>query len=179
MQPEPRMRISHILAATVLSTLAATSSSAQSNDPYFATASANYDFVYHETGDTSAAGAHFDIASTVKRDVPFLGVMGEIGFNSLDGGTVSSYMGGVRLRFPNASATVLPFAQFVLGVYHCGICNINDFAIQGGGGLDFKAVPSGAIRIRAQVDIRRVFDDVQGFSPVRVSAGVVLPLNRY
>jgi hypothetical protein len=158
--------------------IVATSSFAQSRDPYFATASANYDFAYHETADTSAAGAHFDIASTVKRDVPFLGVMGEIGFNSLDGGTVSSYMGGVRLRIPNVSATVLPFAQFVLGVYHCGICNINDFAIQGGGGLDFKAVPSGAIRIRAQVDIRHVFDDVQGFSPVRVSAGVVLPLNR-
>jgi len=178
MQPERVMRISNLLTAAVLSTLAATSSSAQSSDPYFATASANYDFVYHETGNTSAAGAHFDIASTVKRDVPFLGVMGEIGFNSLDVGTVSSYMGGLRLRFPNASATVLPFGQFVLGLYHCGICNVNDFAIQGGGGLDFKAVPSGAIRIRAQVDFRHVFDDVQSFSPVRASAGVVIPLNR-
>ena len=172
------MRTSHWLTAAALLTLAATTSSAQSRDPYFATASANYDFVYHETGDTSAAGAHFDIASTVKRDVPFLGVMGEIGFNSLAGGTVSSYMGGLRLRAPNATATVLPFGQFVLGLYHCGICNINDFAIQGGGGVDVKAVPSGAIRIRAQVDFRHVFDKVQGFSPVRVSAGVVLPLNR-
>ena len=178
MQPGPRMRITHWPIAAVLLTLAATSASAQSRDPYFATASANYDFVYRETGDTSAAGAHFDVASTVKRDVPFLGVMGEIGFNSLKGGTVSSYMGGLRLRAPNASARVLPFGQFVLGLYHCGICNINDFAIQGGGGVDFKLVPTGAIRIRAQVDVRHVLDDVQGFSPVRVSAGVVLPLNR-
>ncbi|HKB13039.1 MAG TPA: hypothetical protein VKD69_20385 [Vicinamibacterales bacterium] len=167
-----------MFTAAVLSTLAVTSASAQSRDPYFATASANYDFVYHETGSTSASGAHFDIASTVKRDVPFVGAVGEIGFNSLQGGTVSSFMGGPRLRFPNANATVLPFAQFLLGLYHCGICNINDFAIQGGGGLDFKAVPSGAIRIRAQVDFRHVFDDVQSFSPVRVSAGVVIPLNR-
>jgi len=172
------MQISHMLVTGVLLTLAATSASAQSRDPYFSTASANYDFVYHETGETSTAGAHFDVATTVKRDVPFLGVMGEIGFNSLPGGTVSSYMGGVRLRLPNASAAVLPFAQFVLGLYHCGVCNVNDFAIQGGGGLDFKVVPSGAIRIRAQVDIRHVFDNFQGFSPVRVSAGVALPLNR-
>ena len=172
------MRTPQVFTAAVFSILAATSSFAQSRDPYFTTASANYDFVYHETGDTSAAGAHFDIASTIKRDMPFLGVMGEIGFNSLEGGTVSSYMGGVRLRLPNASATVLPFGQFVLGLYHCGICSVNDFAIQGGAGLDFKAVPSGTVRIRAQIDFRHVFDDFQGSSPVRVSAGVVLPLNR-
>jgi len=172
------MRTSHVVTAAVLSILVAASSFAQSRDPYFATAAANYDFVYHETGDTSAAGAHFDIASTVKRDVPLLAVMGEIGFNSLDGGTVSSYMGGLRLRFPNANATVLPFAQFVAGLYHCGICNVNDVAIQGGAGLDFKAVPSGAVRIRGQIDFRHVFESTQGFSPVRVSAGVVFPLNR-
>src|SRR5262245_40436238 len=172
------MRISIIPAIGALVLLAATSSSAQSRDPYFATVGANYDLVYHETGETSGVGAHFDIASTVKRDVPFLGVMGEIGVNHFDRGTVSDFMGGARLRFPNASPRVLPFGQFLLGLYHCGICNINDFAIQGGGGLDFKAVPSGAIRIRAQLDFRHVFDDVQSFSPVRASAGVVIPLNR-
>jgi hypothetical protein len=170
------MRISLIAIVIGMLLFVATSSSAQSADPYFATVSANYDFVYHEPNATSALGAHFDVASTIKRDVPFLGVMGEIGFNHFDGATVSSYMGGVRLRFPNASARVLPFAQFVLGLYHC--CDINDFAIQGGGGLDFKVMRSDAMRIRAQFDVRHVFDDVQGFTPVRVSAGVVFPLNR-
>jgi hypothetical protein len=98
--------------------------------------------------------------------------------NHFDGATVSSYMGGVRLRIPNLTPTVLPFGQFVLGLYHCGACGINDFAIQGGAGFDFKVMRSDAIRIRAQVDIRHVFDDVEGFTPVRVSAGVVFPLNR-
>ena len=151
---------------------------AQSADPYFATVSGNYDLVYHETGETSAIGGHFDIAGTIKRDVPFLGVMGELGVNHFDTGTVSNYMGGARLRLPNAGATVLPFVQFLLGLYHCGACNINDFAIQGGGGLDFKLIPNNDIRIRAQLDIRHVFDDVQAFTPVRVSAGIVFPLNR-
>ena len=172
------MRSSIIPTIGVLVLLAATSSSAQSPDPYFATVGANYDLVYHETGETSGVGAHVDIAGTIKRDVPFLGAMGEIGVNHFDRGTVSDFMGGARLRLPNASLRVLPFAQFLLGLYHCGICNVNDFAIQGGGGLDFKLAASNDIRIRAQLDVRHVFDDVQGFTPVRVSAGVVFPLNR-
>jgi hypothetical protein len=172
------MRITTTTAIGALLLMAATPGWAQSQDPYFATASGNYDLVYHETGQTSGVGGHFDIAATVKRDVPFLGIMGEIGVNQFDTGTVSDYMGGARLRLPNAGLRVLPFAQFLLGLYHCGSCNINDFAIQGGGGLDFKLISDNDIRIRVQVDVRHVFDDVQGFSPVRVSAGVVFPLNR-
>jgi hypothetical protein len=173
------MRISFITIVGVLSlSFVATSASAQSSDPYFATANANYDLIYHETGDTSVAGAHFDFAGTVKRDVPFLGIVGEIGVNHFEGATVSSYMGGARLRIPNLTPSILPFAQFVVGLYHCGACNINDFAIQGGAGLDFKVTRSDVIRVRTQLDIRHVFDDVQGFTPVRVSAGIVFPLNR-
>ncbi|GAC1465318.1 MAG: hypothetical protein PVSMB1_15070 [Gemmatimonadaceae bacterium] len=52
--------------------LAARSASAQSRDAYFTTFSANYDVVYHEENATSHAGAHFDVASTFKREVPYL-----------------------------------------------------------------------------------------------------------
>jgi hypothetical protein len=34
------------------------------------------------------------------------------------------------------------------------------------------------VRIRAQVDGRHMFDSFQDFNAVRVSAGVVFPLNR-
>jgi hypothetical protein len=172
------MRHTLTTTLTVLFLIVATSSWAQSSDPYFATVSGNYDLVYHETGATSAAGAHFDVASTVKRDVPFLGIAGEIGFNHFDSATVSDYMGGARLRIPNIGPHVLPYAQFLLGLYHCGDCNINDFAIQGGAGLDFRFADTNALRIRVQLDVRHVFDDVSSFTPVRVSAGIVFPLNR-
>jgi len=172
------MRIIITTAIGVLFLTAATPVRAQSRDPYFGTVAGNYDLVYHEPNETSGVGAHFDIAGTIKRDVPFLGIIGEVGVNHFDAGTVSDFMGGARLRLPNASARVLPFAQFLLGLYHCGICNINDFAIQGGGGLDFKLIANNDIRIRAQLDVRHVFDRVQGFTPVRVSAGIVFPLNR-
>ena len=65
-----KTRIVLPLAAVVF--LLSHSASAQSRDPYFSTFSANYDVVYHQPGATSNAGAHFDLASTLKRDEPFI-----------------------------------------------------------------------------------------------------------
>ncbi len=166
------IRLVVVFAALLLT---ARTVSAQSRDPFAADFSANYDFVYHEPGATSNVGAHFDIASTITRDVPYLVVLGEVGVNHFDGGSVASFLGGARLRFANASPTVLPFAQVLLGLYHCGVCNTNDFALQAGGGLDFKT--GRAVRVRAQIDWRRIFDTV-GVNGVRASLGIVLPLNR-
>jgi len=64
-----------LLAAGFL-LVVAHAASGQSRDPYFTDVSANYDVVYHEPHATSNAGAHFDIASTMKRDVPFIGPVG-------------------------------------------------------------------------------------------------------
>jgi hypothetical protein len=150
---------------------------AQSADPYFATFSANYDVIYHETGDTSNAGAHFDVATTVKRDIPFVSALGEVGFNHFPGATVASVMGGARLRIPLEDDRFLPFGQFLVGLYHCGACSLNDFALQAGGGVDFR-MRRRNFRLRAQVDFRHVFDTFADFNAVRLSGGIVFPLNR-
>ena len=158
--------------------LAASTVSAQSRDPYFTTFTAAYDLIYHELSETSAVGGHFDIASTIKRDVPFLSLAGEVGINHFDGANVSSFLGGPRLRLPNiGDGNILPFVQFLAGLYHCGPCDINDFAIQGGGGVDFRARRNSDIRIRTQLDVRHMFDDFEDFNAVRVAVGVVFPLN--
>jgi len=167
-------RLSSLLTVFVL--LFVHPASAQSRDPFFTDFSANYDFVYHEPDSTSNAGAHFDVASTLKRDVPFIGPVGEVGFNHFDGGTVLDVMGGLRIR-ANTDFRVLPYAQVLVGLYHCGVCDINDFALQLGGGIDFRT-GSPNIRIRVQFDYRRVFDSVASFNGERLSAGVVLPLNK-
>ncbi len=149
---------------------------AQSRDPFFTDFSANYDVVYHEPDATSNAGAHFDIASTLKRDAPFVGPVGEVGFNHFDGGTVADVMGGLRIR-ANTDYFILPYAQALIGLYHCGVCDINDFALQIGGGVDFRTgTPN--IRVRLQFDYRRIFDSVAAFNAERFSAGIVLPLNK-
>jgi hypothetical protein len=158
--------------------LAVSSVSAQSRDPFFTTLSASYDLVYHELDDTSNLGAHFDVGSTVKRDLPFLSVAGEIGVDHFNDANVSSYLGGARLRLSNAGPHLLPFIQFLAGLYHCGPCEINAFAIQGGGGIDFRMSRTHDFRIRTQVDVRHMFDTLEDFNAVRVSVGVVMPLNR-
>ncbi len=168
-------RLSALLAGVLL--LAVRSALAQSRDPYFTTFSANYDVVYHETDATSHAGAHVDVASTFKRDVPFIGPVGEVGFNHFDGATISSVMGGLRLR-PGNGPQVLPYGQVLVGLYHCGVCNINDFAIQGGGGVDFRLSDNNNFRIRTQLDVRHVFEPSFGFNAVRFSVGIVFPLNK-
>ena len=169
-----KTRIVLLLAAVLV--VSAHPALAQSRDPYFTTFSANYDFVYHEPNVTSNAGAHFDVASTWKRDVPFIGPVGEVGFNHFDGRTIVSLMGGLRVR-ANTDYFVLPYGQVTVGLYHCGVCDLNDFALQGGAGLDFRT-SSKNVRIRVQFDFRRVFDSVRGFNAERLSAGIVLPLNK-
>ena len=47
----------------------------------------------------------------------------------------------------------------------------------GGVGVDFRT-SSPNVRIRVQFDIRHIFDSVSGFNAERLSAGVVLPLNK-
>jgi len=173
-----RLQLLFVTACVIAgSLLAPSSASAQSSDPFFADFSANYDIVYHERDETSNLGGHFDIATTIKRDVPFLVLAGEVGINHFDGGNVSSYLGGLRLRLPNLGPNVLPFLQALIGLYHCGSCDINDFALQGGGGLDFRLARRSP-RIRAQIDVRHMFDKVEGFNAVRVSLGLVFPLNK-
>ena len=158
--------------------LAASTVSAQSRDPYFATFTAAYDVIYHELSETSVVGGHADIASTIKRDVPYLTLAGEVGINHFDGANVLSFLGGPRLRLPNiGDGNILPFVQFFAGLYHCGPCDINDFAIQGGGGVDFRARRNSDIRIRTQLDVRHMFDDFADFNAVRVAVGLVFPLN--
>jgi hypothetical protein len=167
-------RFALFLASFVL--LVVHPASAQSSDPFYTDFSANYDFVYHEPGATSNAGAHFDVAGTIKRDAPFVGPVGEVGFNHFDGGTVADFMGGLRIR-ANTDYFILPYAQGLIGLYHCGVCSINDFALQLGGGVDFRT-SSPNIRVRVQFDYRRVFDSVASFNAERLSVGIVLPLNR-
>lgn len=169
-----RTRLVFLLAAFVL--LIVHSASAQSPDPFYTDFSANYDLVYHEPGSTSNVGAHFDVAGTIKRDAPFVGPVGEVGVNRFAGGTVADFMGGLRIR-ANTDYFVLPFAQGLVGLYHCGACSMNDFALQLGGGVDFRT-GNPHVRVRVQLDYRHVFDSAAAFNGTRVSAGIVLPLNK-
>jgi len=152
----------------------ARSVSAQST--YSTTFSANFDVAYRELGDDSNAGAHFDVAGTVKPDVPRVLIVGEAGFNHFSDATVVSALGGVRILIPIEDDRFLPFGELMLGLYHCSVCNENDPALQAGGGVDFRVPRHRSFRLRAQLDYRHVFSGFGGFDALRLSGGIVLPL---
>ena len=150
---------------------------AQPAGAYSTTLSANIDVAYHETRLDTTAGAHVDVAGTFKRDVPRVEIVGEAGFNHFTNTTVASVLGGARVRIPIEDRRFLPFAEAMLGLYHCSACNENDLALQAGGGVDFVVPHRSAFRLRAQLDFRHVFAGGAGFDAVRLSGGIVLPLN--
>jgi len=163
---------------TVALVLVARVVSAQSTGSYATTFAANIDLAYHETLDfDSHVGAHFDVAWTVKRDVPLLAVVAEAGVNRFSDATVATALAGVRVRIPIKDDRFLPFAEALGGLYHCGACNEDDFAFQAGGGVDFQLPGIRGFRLRAQADFRHVAAALRGFDAVRLSGGIVLPLS--
>jgi hypothetical protein len=169
------MKIRLLIVLGVL-VLAAHSVSAQSPSTYSTTFSANFDVAYHETGVDSHAGAHFDVAGALKQDVPVVDIVGEASFNHFSDWTVASVLGGARVRIPIENDRFLPFAQVLFGLYHCSLCNVNDPALQAGGGVDFQLPELRSFRLRAQADFRHVFASAGGFDGLRLSGGIVLPL---
>jgi len=169
-----KLRLVFALAALLLLSRAA---AAQSTGAYITTFAANVDLAYHEPGDNSVVGAHFDVAHTVKRDVPFVAVVGEAGVNHFENANIATVMGGARIRIPIDDNRFLPFAEAMFGLYHCGACSENDPAFQAGGGVDFVLPRQRNFRLRGQIDFRHVFGEFVGFDALRVSGGIVLPLN--
>ncbi len=129
---------------------------------------ASYDFFYREFEETSAAGAHFDVAKSLGS----FSVLGEIGFNDYDGATVSSYQGGLRFPFGASTASARPFAQVTTGLWRC--CDTNAFVLQPGAGVEFGS--SAKVKYRVQFDYRWLRADGDNESAVRASAGVVFNL---
>jgi hypothetical protein len=61
------------------------------------------------------------------------GIVGDVGINDFEGGTVTTVMGGGRFTF-NTSNRVVPYGQFLVGISHC--CGDTNFVPGLGGGID-------------------------------------------
>jgi hypothetical protein len=125
----------------------------------------------HDDGAT-ATGFTIDYASVKPAtDKATFGFVGDFGLNKFDGGTVTSYLGGVRVAIPG-NAKVKPFAQFVIGAEHC--CGSTDLAFQPGAGVDFAVSPT--LDVRVQVDFRTVRADGDTFNAQRYTFGIAIPV---
>jgi len=107
--------------------------------------------------------------------VPFtwgaLSAVGDLGLNHFDGATVSSYLGGVRVK-GNVAPRISPFGQFLVGAEHC--CGVTDFTLQPGVGVDVAI--NRMLNVRAQVDFRTVQAEQGNVNTQRYTFGVVLPI---
>lgn len=130
---------------------------------------ANLTFL-REDGDPSETGVGVSI-DAAKGLTPTVAVAGEFGYNSFDGYSITSYLGGIRYT-PALGSSVQPFLQALLGLEHC--CEENAFAYQLGGGVEIPV--SQALKIRGQYDYRRTSYDGEGYNGHRFGIGVVLPL---
>jgi opacity protein-like surface antigen len=125
----------------------------------------------HDDGAT-ATGFTIDYASVKPAtDKATFGFVGDFGLNKFDGGTVTSYLGGVRVAIPG-SAKVKPFAQFVLGAEHC--CDSTNLTLQPGAGVDIAVSPT--LSVRVQIDFRNVRFDGGSANEQRYTFGVAIPV---
>jgi hypothetical protein len=100
-----------------------------------------------------------------------IAVVGDFGLNKFDGATLTSYLGGIRVR-GNLNDKVAPFGQFLVGAQHC--CGETDTTIQPGVGIDFAINPT--LNFRAQVDFRNVRFSGTSYNSQRYTFGISMPL---
>lgn len=122
--------------------------------------------VSESTGIGGNANVLFNALRT--SDTGRLGIVGDLGINDFDGGTITTVMGGARYTF-NTSGKVVPYGQFLVGIAHC--CDDTDFVPSIGGGLDIAWRRN--LNFRGEISF--IFDDANA---TRFFLGVSLPINK-
>ena len=136
------------------------------------TFSLNYDFLYHELSETSAIGAHADLAKSFGT----ISGVAEAGVHRFDGYTDLSIAGGGRYLVAQGSRSKIePAVQLLLGLWRCGACHVTEAFLQPGVLIDYAK--SESLKIRGQLDVRRIFFDFGGENAVRLSIGLVWDLD--
>jgi Outer membrane protein beta-barrel domain len=97
--------------------------------------------VADETGFGFGANALFNRLKTKISDNSQLGILGDVGWNHFDGGSIFTLDGGVRMTF-NTKNKLRPYGQFLLGLAHSSFGpGDTDFAPAFGFGLDLAWTP--------------------------------------
>jgi hypothetical protein len=118
------------------------------------------------TGVGFAANALFNALKVT--DNGRIGIVGDLGWDHFDGGSVTSVMGGARYTF-NTSGKVLPYGQFLVGIVH------NPSNTNFDPGLGFGADIAWRPTLNVRGEIQWFFDDV---TATRFFIGVSLPVNK-
>lgn len=135
------------------------------------TVGAGLSFLHNDGTTATGVSVDYSSAKAATAGKATFGAVGDFDLNHFDGGTVTSYMGGVRVNIPG-SAKVQPFAQFLIGAEHC--CGETDLAWQPGVGVDFAVSPM--LNVRVEIDFRNVRFDGGSTNEQRYLFGISVPV---
>jgi hypothetical protein len=122
---------------------------------------------YGQTGIGAAGNVLFNTLKTTGSGR--IGVVGDVGLNHFDGGTVITVMGGGRYTF-TTEGKIIPYGQFLLGITHQPFDTAFNPAI--GFGADFAWKEN--LNFRAEISfIFHEFED-----PTRFFFGVSTPMKK-
>ena len=123
------------------------------------------------TSTTATTGAMFNAAASV---VPFVKIVGDLGYAQKSGGRLFTGTGGVRIGIPGV-AKVSPFVEGLVGVEYLtggGGSSTPGLAYGGGAGVDIKPVP--VVGLRLQVNYFRAKQFGVNFNQIRFGVGISL-----
>jgi opacity protein-like surface antigen len=141
-----------------------------------------------ETGVGFTVDYAHDIRAT---DAAAISLVGDLGWNSFDFGSTTSFMGGVRVA-SRANAQFSPFGQFLIGGIRSAAsddvcdddlaelfdesCSSTNLAFGPGVGVNFAVTPR--VNLRAQVDFLFINYEDETDNATRFWFGVVIPVGR-
>jgi hypothetical protein len=120
-----------------------------------------------DTGIGAGANALFNILKAT--NAGNIGIVGDFGFNSFDGLTIVTIMGGPRFTF-NTQGKIRPYGQFIIGIARGG--GDTQFRPALGFGTDIAWTET--VNFRGEVQ----FFFFDGFDGTRWFLGVSLPFNK-
>lgn len=124
----------------------------------------------------TGVGAEGDVLFplSTSRSMTFGGVVNG-SFNKFSGFYEATVLGGVRI-IGNASRSIRPFGQFLVGVEYCSICASADPSFEPGGGLNVRLGRGSNTSIRAEAGYRITPSDIRTYKEFHLFAGVAFSL---
>jgi hypothetical protein len=174
-----RLTIAIVLFLTLLVGWSRSAYAQATVDPYTTNLGLRYDFFSHTGDSNSAIGFNADVTRMLGgfSQGGGWGAGGGIEFEKFSSSTLKEFEGYVTAQ---AAATgqkqISPFGRFGIGITTAE--GFTDMMLDFRGGVDFKWKPKADYLISAMVSVKRVLADIQGFTVFRLSAGVVIPLDK-
>ncbi len=167
-------------AFAVLVLCCSTPSFAQATtDPYTTNLGLRYDFFSHAGDENSFLGFNVDITRMLGGFASGggWGAGGSLEFEKFESSLLKEFEAYVHAQGPaTGQRQISPFGRFGIGLNSQE--GFSDLILDFRGGVDFLLRPDAPYLISVMVSVKRVLADVEGFNVLRISAGIVLPLDK-